>query len=104
MKRKLKSMFAKKTMLYKSLFVWGIVAVLIAAGCSPPKTTTTTTTMAMMEYDYHRWADRVHPDDLARVEEQMRISARERRHFASMPHQRLFVELLSIRRQIADQE
>jgi phospholipase C len=39
-------MFAKKTMLYKSLFVWGIVAVLIAAGCSPPKTTTTTTTIA----------------------------------------------------------
>jgi PAS domain S-box-containing protein len=46
-------------------------------GYAPATTTTTTTT----EHDSSRWTSRVHPDDLARLEAQMHVSARERRPF-----------------------
>jgi PAS domain S-box-containing protein len=46
-------------------------------GYAPATTTTTTTTTT--EHDSSRWTDRVHPDDLARVEGQMRTCANERR-------------------------
>ncbi|MEN6621292.1 MAG: PAS domain S-box protein [Smithella sp.] len=42
-------------------------------GYAPTTTTTpTTTTAATAEYDMHRWADRVHPDDLPFVEKESR--------------------------------
>jgi len=37
-----------------------------------PTATTTTTTTTTTEHDYRRWTDRVHPEDLPRVEEEMR--------------------------------
>jgi PAS domain-containing protein len=45
-------------------------------GYSPEFTTTTTTT-----YDYRHWADRVHPEDLQRVEEEARRCMDERKVF-----------------------
>jgi PAS domain S-box-containing protein len=41
-------------------------------GLKTTTTTTTTTTTLSQEYDYHDWAQRVHPDDLPRVEAELR--------------------------------
>lgn len=46
-------------------------------GYAPATTATTTTTTTTTEYDFHRWTDRIHPEDLSIFEEASRRCLQE---------------------------